>query len=518
MDRSTLASEIDSVLSVSHETFKQAVTADAERLLEYVKDGVFDNPQAITGLEYELYAVDSESGALERVPRRLLEYIGFEKELGLHNAELSTQPLPLNTDGIAAQEAAVRAQLRTATACVEGESMQLVSDGLWTIPPTDETAETYLTETVDVSGYTVATNMSAAPRYHAMANADSPTQPAMKLDREYCTLEATTVMPESLITSIQPHYQVPDADSLPERFRYALRIAGPLVALGANAPFLPPDLYDSVDPAAICAESWVEERIPIFETVLNAPDGSRDLVAFPRDIDSVEEAIDRIATDPVLVPLETNDTGRFDDTFAAFRMKHGTYWRWVRPVFDGPTRSAANARLEFRPLSAQPTIRDSIAFLACFAGLMEALPATDHPVRSQSWDQAESNFYAAAADGLGSDLTWITGSGEETVETIRLYEDLFAHAGEGLRMAGLDAESVARYLGPLERRVRYGLTPAEWKQDRVETRLREGDSLTEAITTMQREYLERQHRTLFTGDFSEWLEDDRYRTDNVSRR
>jgi len=42
-------------------------------------------------------------------PRRLLELMGFEKELGLHNAEMSTSPQPLSDHGLRAQLAEVRA-------------------------------------------------------------------------------------------------------------------------------------------------------------------------------------------------------------------------------------------------------------------------------------------------------------------------------------------------------------------------------------------------------------------------
>ncbi len=514
MDPSNLAAEVESALAVSPEAFRERVQEDADRLIEEIRDGTFDNPQAITGLEYEFYAVDATgedpTWHLARVPRRLLEYIGFEKELGLHNAELSTSPLPLNADGLAAQEAAVAAQLRAAIACVESEGLGLVSDGIWTIPPAGETAYSYLTDVAEVDALQLAENMSASPRYHAMANATSASQPAMRIDLPHATLEASTVMPESLITSVQPHYQVPTAQALPTRFRYALRVAGPLVALGANSPFLPPDLYDDAPPGEIIEDTWVEQRIPIFESVLNPEDGEGGLVAFPRDFETVEEAIERIATDDILVPLEPEETGRFDDRFAAFRMKHGTHWRWVRPVFDGATRSAANARLEFRPLSAQPTIRGSIAFLAAFAGLMEALPANDHPVRSLPWSQAESNFYAAARSGFDAELAWITADGDETTDRETMYRDLLDQAAEGLRMSGLTEEQIGRYLGPLRRRVRYGTTPAGWKCERVQRHVSEGAPLTEAVHAMQREYLERQTATLFDNDFSAWLEADRY--------
>ncbi|OYR77898.1 hypothetical protein DJ71_17675, partial [Halorubrum sp. E3] len=153
----------------------------------------------------------------------------------------------------------------------------------WTIPPAGETAREYLTDSVEVDGVTVAVNMSDSVRYHAMANAaggegadgaepdggdGTPAEPSggaeVELSAPGVSLAADTVMPESLITSIQPHYQVAHAETLPRHFRYALRIAGPLLALGVNSPFFPPDLYDDGwDGERVLAEGATENRIHV---------------------------------------------------------------------------------------------------------------------------------------------------------------------------------------------------------------------------------------------------------------
>src|SRR6056297_954692 len=293
MPESDLAGQVEDVLSVAPDEFQAEVEADAEVIVEEVDDGTFDNPQAIIGFEYEFYAVDADSGALRRVPRRLLELIGFEKELGLHNAEMSTSPQPLNQHGLAAQEAEVKARLSAAEERTGAEGMRLVSDAMWTIPPEGETAREYLTGSVADRGVRIASNMSDSVRYHAMANSDA--QAGMKLEAPHIDLEADTVMPESLITSIQPHYQVPHARDLPTYFQYAIRIAGPLLALGVNSPFFPPDLYDDDATAdEILADGYDEHRIGVFETVLNRSVDAPDKVRFPRDLDSVEEAVERI--------------------------------------------------------------------------------------------------------------------------------------------------------------------------------------------------------------------------------
>jgi hypothetical protein len=414
---------------------------------------------------------------------------------------MTTSPQPLNAYGLRAQEAEVRARLVAALNCTRAEGVRLVSDGLWTVPPRGETAREYLTDSIEVDGVRVATNMSDSVRYHAMANGPSAT--ASRVDAPHVSLEADTVMPESLITSIQPHYQVSHAADLPVYHNYAVRVAGPLLALGVNSPFFPPDLYDAdATPEAVLADAHHEHRVGVFESALNTPDAEK--VRFPRDLSTVEEAVDRVVEDPAVVPMPPTEGDRFDDRFATLRRKHGTFWRWVRPVFDGATRSAANARIEFRPVPAQPTVRDSVAFQAAFAGLLESLPRREHPVADQPWEEARDNFYAAARDGLDGRQRWVTNDGQETTLTREVYDDLLSHAVDGLRSAGCSAAEAERYVAPLRDRVDDGRTPADWKRSRVREALAGGASLAEAITAMQRRYVARQSETLIEGRFADW--------------
>jgi gamma-glutamyl:cysteine ligase YbdK (ATP-grasp superfamily) len=311
-------------------------------------------------------------------------------------------------------------------------------------------------------------------------------------------------MPESLITSIQPHYQVSQAADMPDFFAYALRVAGPLLALAVNSPFFPPELYEGgVDDAVIVEETPMENRVKVFESMLNPPENPK--VAFPRDLDSVEQAIDRIAADRTVVPCLLEDTGRYDDRFRHLRHKHGTYWRWVRPVFDGATRRTANARIEFRPLPAQPTVRDVIALEATYAGLLESLYRRAHPLASMDWERAERNFYQAAENGLRGEFHWVTADGAETTDTEVLFAELFDLARDGLELRGLDETEIDRYVRPLAERVEQGVSPARWKHDRVRAAVDAGVPLTEAVWGMQAEYIDRQEDTLIEGSFADWL-------------
>ncbi|WP_348608983.1 hypothetical protein [Halobaculum rarum] len=524
-DDGHLADRVRGVLETDPEEFRQRAEADAETVKAELRDGTFDNHQSIIGLEYEFYAVsegrwreggdedvdgagqvaaDVNAPHLSRVPRRLLELIGFEKELGLHNAEMTTSPQPLNAAGVRAQAAEVRARLEAAEETTGAEGMRLVSDAMWTVPPIGETAREYLTDSVEDDGVRVATNMSDAVRYHAMAN--GPGSGSYSVDAPHVELTADTVMPESLITSIQPHYQVARAEDIPRIHNLALRIAGPLLALGVNAPFFPPDLYaDDATAADVLADGWHENRVAVFESVLNEEGAQK--VTFPEDLDTVEEAVDRVAADPTIVPMPVAEGNRFDDAFATLRRKHGTYWRWVRPVFDGATRSAANARIEFRPIPAQPTVGDSIAFLAAYAGLLESLPRRRHPVYDLDWELARDNFYAAVRDGVEADLSWITTDGVETTDSDAIFDDLLSHAEAGLEDVGLSGSEAESYLAPLRWRAETGVTPAAWKRRRVRARLDDGADLADAIPAMQRTYVERQRETLVDGTLADWVDE-----------
>jgi len=504
MSASDLAARVQATLDADSERFQARAAAEAEDLKAAVRDGTFDNTEAIVGLELELYAVDDRTDALRRMPRDLLELIGFEKELGLHNAEMQTSPQPLNEHGLVAQARELKANLAPALERTARENIRLVSDGMWTVPPQGETATDYLCDCIEEDGIRIATNMSDAVRYHAMANSDYPSD--MHVRAPHVSLSAETVMPESLITSIQPHYQIPHASALPEYFGYAIRIAGPLLALGVNAPFFPPDCYDDAPDQAIVDDAWMEHRIGVFEDVLNPADGERpEKVRFPPDFDSVETAIDAVVADDTIVPMDIETGGRFDDRFAHFRHKHGSYWRWVRPVFDGATRSAANARIEFRPLPAQPTVRDAISFQAVFAGLLAELTRAEHPVRQLDWATARDNFYAASRDGLRADIQWLTADGTETTDTDRLYEELFEAAREGLESHGFTTEQARRYIRPLRERVDQRRTPARWKHDHVAAAVGENVPLAEAIWGMQSAYVDRQTETFLDGTFADWL-------------
>ncbi len=498
IDRLKTSKEIDVA------AFEDRVREEASVIEEHLENGTFDNEGVAIGLEYEFYAVDASTARLRRVPRTLLNALGFEKELGLHNAELNTGVQPCTGAGIEALATDVEAKLGALQDRATEEDIRFVSDGMWTIGPEYNSADAYLTEATHEEGLTLGINVSNAVRYHAFGSMEGHQAIGGRVDLPGATVEADSAEPVSLTSSIQPHYQCRRAADLPAFHRIATRIAAPLLAVAVNSPFLPPELYDEPPTRELLlSETYAENRVTVYEKMMNPVDGPPK-VRFPRDIDHPMDAVERIVEDRTLVPAEISAGERFDDAFVHVRHKHGSYWRWVRPVFGGASTSEANARIEFRPLAGQPTVPDTISLVAAFVGAMTGLHESDHPAADLDWETARDDFYAAVHDGLDADLTWITADGERTTDTDRLYADLFDAAETGLEQHGVAPERAREWLAPLRERVDRRLTPAAWKRRGVAAEMDAGRSASEALRETQRRYVDLQSDTLFDGHLVDW--------------
>ncbi|WP_267640927.1 hypothetical protein [Haloarchaeobius amylolyticus] len=494
MNRSELATEVAAVSTRDSASFDERVRDEARWLLSAIVNGEFDSSHTTVGLEYECYGVDDE-GSLLTMPQAVIDRPGMEKEIGRHQVELQVSPQPFSAAGLEAIESEVRARFEAANEALAAHGGQLASGGMWTIPPTDKGALEYLTESDGSHDVPLATNMVDTVRYHAQGHGA-----ATRIDAPHVTHEGETALLNSLTTSIQPHHVVPEATELPRYHRYALRVAGPLLALGVNSPLFPPDLYEAeAAPRAVLTDCRMENRIGVFESVMNAEDEAPK-ATFPADVDSVGDAVSSVVEDPTILPMQFDER----DDLTHFSHKHGCYWRWIRPVFDERSDGTSNVRIEFRPIPGQPTIRDSVAFVGLFSGLLTALPRMDHPVAELDWATARDNFYGAAADGLDADLEWLDREGDRTDSVADCYDDLFACARQGLSMAGFEDDEADRVLAPLESRVTRDRTPADWKLDRVEHGLDAGLSFERAVEDTQRAYLRMQAETFEDGCFARW--------------
>jgi len=499
--------------------FLGRVDKQAASLATALAEGTLDNQDFSVGMEMEVYAINTGDAALETdgerasrlatLPKSVFES-GANKELGLHNAELNTDPDVFSADGLAAQAASIERQFERARTVAREAGRDLVLDAMWTIPPAEGSYD-YLAAVETRGGITVARNMRPDPRYVALDNeALEQGGPELSFSVPGASQTFPTILFESLATSIQPHLQIPETASFPDYYNAAIRTLGPLLALSTNSPFLPPDLYTGVeDPKRLVEETHHELRIAVFEQSVNQ--SQNDKVCVPQDIADVQEAIDLVVEDDLCAPFlrewvtdEPRET--FADDHWEFTYKRSTYWRWLRAVVGGdPVEGATDersVRIEYRPLPTQPTVRDVVGLQVLTVGLVRGLVAEDHPVTDLSWEAAERSFYSAVRAGLDADLAWVSADGERTDDSAEIFADIFEFARAGLAAADLTDGDIERYLGPLEARWEAQTTPSDWKKARVRERLADGDSLAGAITGMQEQYIEQSQTT---DSFADWL-------------
>jgi hypothetical protein len=476
-------------------TFDRRVAEQADRLRAELDGGAFDSSGFAVGLELELYAVD-ETDALTRIDETIFADETYAREIGLHNVELNASPQPFDPAGVDAQTTELRAAVGDLQERLSERRQQAILDGMWTIPPA-EGSRTYLGSVDHHGEIRTATNMPTKPRYCAM---DTTLRRAADGEIEIEVPGAhhrfPTILVESLTTSIQPHLQIPDTDRFPTYFNAAIRTLGPVLALSTNSPFLPGDLYNTVeDPHQLVESTPHELRVPIFEETVNVGDHTK--ACCPRDVETPTDIVDRVVDDWTCGPfLREWDETPSDETAAAveayweFTHKYGTYWRWVRPILGGDAAgNGGSLRIEYRPLPTQPTVEDVLSLHWLTTGLIRGIVAADHPLVELDWADAEQGFYNAVDDGLDAELYWITADGEPTSNPEEIYPDLFDLARRGLRDQGLSEGEIERLLAPMVDRWERRETPSQWKKAHVRETLDNSASLTEALSAMQTDYM-----------------------------
>jgi len=502
-----------SLSAATREAFSARVAAQAAFLRAAIEQGDLDADGFAIGLELEVYAVDD--GRLARIPDEV--FGACNKELGLHNAELNTDPDPFTSEGVRAQADALRDQWRRARDAAAEAGLDLVLDSMWTVPPA-EGSEPYLAALDDYDGVAVPSNMRPDPRYAAIdRDCVERAGGEITFDVPGASVTFPSILFESLATSIQPHVQVPAIEAFPAYYNAAIRTLGPVLALGTNSPLLPPDLYDDPDPDALLAETHHELRIAAFEQSVNQTEHRK--VRVPDDIETATDVVDGVVADDLVAPflsewlddertgaVEPGSTAVFADNVREFDHKRGTYWRWLRAVAGGDPVAGVtddrSLRIEYRPIPTQPSIRDIVGFQCLVGGLVHGLVVADHPITDLPWADAERAFYEAVENGLDGDLAWLTADGERTTDPSVVYDEVFAYTRRGLADLGIDDATATRYLDPLEARWEAGTAPSDWKLDRVRAELDAGAGLDEAIREMQTAYIRhsRDHDT-----FADWL-------------
>ena len=439
-----------------HQGFLRALLDDVKALEKLIDGDLIERGVRRIGAEQEVFLIDraGHPAAIASEVLARLDDPEFTTELARFNVETNLPPYEFGGDCLRRMEADLNERLGRLREAAEAEQGDVFLTG---ILPTLQLSDLGLD------------NMSPAPRY-AMLNAalvklrGGDFQVRIKgIDELFVVHD--NVMLEACNTSFQLHFQVSPED-FASLYNLAQAITAPVLAAAVNSPLL------------LGQRLWHETRVALFEhsvdhrSTTRRTRGQRTRVRFgDRWVEkSVLEIFrDDIARFRVLIPadveekaLEVLEAGGIPH-LNALCMHNGTVYRWNRPCY-GWHEGRAHLRIENRVLPAGPSVIDQMANAAFYYGLLAALSAEHRDIRKvMAFDDAQTNFVAAARHGLKAQFTWFNGRTESAGGLI--LKRLLPTAREGLAAHGVGSADIDRYLGVLAERVERGRTGSQWALD-----------------------------------------------------
>ncbi|MFQ5993742.1 MAG: hypothetical protein ACE5K1_01500 [Acidiferrobacterales bacterium] len=167
---------------------------------------------------------------------------------------------------------------------------------------------------------------------------------------------------------------------------------------------------------------------------------------------------------PPLLPTAIEDESA---RLPHLRLHNGTIWRWNRPLIGFCPKGRPHKRIEHRVVPAGPSIIDTVANAALFFGLVNTLARQARAPEAQlPFEQARTNFYTAAKDGLDAEIVWLQGK-PMPIRAL-LLDELLAMPQRGLEKQGLAPGAIRRFLNIIEARVRSARNDAAWQRAHVE--------------------------------------------------
>lgn len=434
-------------------TFMKSVLNDVHALDYMLEHGLVESGVHRIGAEQEIFLVDKY---LRPAPIAV-EVLAHARdarlttEIARFNLEANLTPVELNRHCFRQIEDELNDVVRITTESARSLGAEILLTGILpTLQPSDLTLE----------------NLTPNPRYDELNRVVTKMRGGefsihiKGLDEIHIT--HSNIMMESCNTSFQVHLQV-GPEEFASHYNVAQAIAGPVLASAVNSPLL------------FGNRLWQETRLALFQ---HSTDG-RSRVSQERSCPTRVGFGERWLDNSVL-EIFREQIARFrtiltcecpEDSLAvlsnggipelsALKLHNGTVWPWNRGCY-GVTNGRAHLRIENRALPSGPTTLDEIANAAFFIGLMVALPREYGDIRDHmTFENAKSNFFAAARHGLQVQLTWIDGKTYGASDLI--LEQLLPVARAGLSHKNIESADIDRYLGVVEDRVRCGQTGAQW--------------------------------------------------------
>ncbi|NNE45215.1 MAG: CBS domain-containing protein [Rhodothermales bacterium] len=413
---------------------------------------MFDKGTRRIGAEQELFLIDrnfqpamvaEEILQISTDKRIVNELTRFNLEVNLHPCEFRGKCL-----------SEVEKQINEAVTYVRGLANQFGA----------ETILTGILPTIHLSDLGLD-SISPKPRYYALNKAIMTLKGGSAQFQirgvDELSFRHETILVEGCNTSFQTHFQV-SPEEFPRFYNIAQAVAGPCLALATNSPVL------------FGKRLWRETRIALFQQAVDTRSSNLYLREMSPRVhfgsDWVKSSVTEIYKEDitrfrVIMTAEAEDA--LDvlkqggvPKLNALQLHNGTVYRWNRACY-GITDGKPHLRIENRILPSGPTVVDEVANAAFWFGLVAGLAEKVGDVSHlMDFDDAKSNFIAAARHGLGAQLAWFEGTRMPAHELI--LKKLLPVARKGLVLADIEQADIDRYLGIIEDRVSRLATGAQW--------------------------------------------------------
>jgi gamma-glutamyl:cysteine ligase YbdK (ATP-grasp superfamily) len=402
----------------------------------------------VAGYELEAWLIDDAAAPCpcnEKFMQALDDPM-VSPELAKFNIELNVEPAPFTRDLLRDSE---KELLRQWTHCKQAAATNGCRIlGIGTLP-------TLMEQHLSLD------NISALERYRALNEQVLRMRKGENIrllidGHEHLEAEHKNVMLEAASTSLQMHLQVPEQQAV-RYYNASLVLSAPMVAVGANSPFL------------FGKDLWAETRIPVFEQSVpaggigGASSGPVHRVSFGSAyarVSLLECFIENLEHFPVLLPVEYDSPA---EELRHLRLHNGTIWRWNRPLIGFDSDGAPHLRIEHRVVASGASVVDNIANIAFYYGLAHHYANREEPPEAHlAFAEVRDNFYRAARLGLACKLTWADGN-RYSMQNLVL-EKLLLEAEAGLYRLGIAENDIRYYLGIIEARIYNGNTGSEWQR------------------------------------------------------
>jgi hypothetical protein len=216
----------------------------------------------------------------------------------------------------------------------------------------------------------------------------------------------------TIINELHIHLQTLNKKEAVDLFNISQMLTAPLISLGANSGIINGKELDNK-----------EQQIKIFEESEGLYDGEKNtprVGLYPGYLKNIEEYFNKIlAFKPLYYPLDNQPS-------TAFELMIGKYFGWTRLRIGRIPHE--HIRIEFRPLSTQPTIIENISIAEFYIKTLLLIFINKKTLLPKKY--LHENMNESIKNAMNAELYWDLGQGILKYQVTKILENLISEIKE----------------------------------------------------------------------------------------